>query len=380
MATSEPIPTPIQNLSRSCTHNDLSDERARKWQRDRHNYREYLASFGDDENARTASQTQIGIPIVYRILYHRSEENISIDLIKAQHDELNRCFNAKNTDLALLPDTGNYAFIKNTLVNELGVGAVFIPEDSDKITDNTPSVTRNETSKSEHSLASAMEFVPPIVGWLNVYISNLRSGLLGEAQLGSNVCIVTYGSVGSLNIPGDPVFTPFNFGRTMVHEIGHCFGELHPFDSNCIFQIADLPKTKTPNTHFTLSPIVGGGNHERDLESLSVDASCSGNNPSGFFEAGCVFMDYANDKGMNLFSTGECSQMYVWLTTEGMEIMSLTNDNFNTFPPQETPPDLGPDSSDGLSATTIALIVLGSLILAGLIAWGIYAGVKSKKG
>ena len=55
-------------------------------------------------NARTGSVTQvITIPVVFHVLYHQPEENISLQRIMEQMDALNRDFRRKNTDTLRTP-------------------------------------------------------------------------------------------------------------------------------------------------------------------------------------------------------------------------------------------------------------------------------------
>lgn len=350
---------------RTCHHAPVSREQQNKWIRNVTNFRTHFES----------ATTSLGVPVVYRVLHRTNAENIAFEFIKANHVELNKCFSGTNDDISRVPNSGNYGFAKPLVGNPK---IVLMPEDASTLVDDLPSVTRTEFSGEDLTLTSALRILPPIPGWLNIYIGPMISSLLGEAELGSNICMVTTGSVGSPTMLGE--IENFNAGRTAVHEVGHCFTLFHPFDAQCVFQINDLPKTKTPNRDATLDFNGQDGNHDMDVKGITQNTSCSGNAapPVGFYELFMTYMEYVVDRSMVMFTQGQSEAMFVWVDTEGRDILSIQDDNFSELPGQATPAP-ATDGSSGLSTTQIVLIVIGSLIGVALIAIIIYFAVKSSK-
>lgn len=366
MSTATGTPN-VPIIERTCFHPPVERETLHRWSRNLSNYRVRRAA------GQTTGTTVLGVPIVYRVLYNDALENISFDRIRDNHIQLNECFNATNADISRVPTTGVYGFA-SSMIGDSKI--VFMPQDADLLTNTLPSVTRDEISEPVLTLTEAVNLLPPIDGWLNVYIGPMPQAILGEANVGSNICMVTTGSVGGNNFPG--TINTFDIGRTAVHEVGHCFSLLHPFDSQCILQINDLPKTKTPNRKATLSNNGERGNHWNDVHDITINTSCSGDSPPpvGYYEAFMVYMEYVQDKNMVMFTTGESEAVHVWLDTEGRDVIDVQEGDLSSLPAQPTPSPISPEEDSGLSTSTIILIVIGSILGATLIALIIYFSVR----
>lgn len=317
----------------------------------------------------------LSIPVIYHVLYNTEQENISIEKIRDNHLQLNLCFQAKNEDIDKVPNSGDYNFLN--MVGNPRIG--FLPEDENSITDMLPYISRTQTTKE--SLSSIEEIISlrlPIAGYLNVYIANLTNNILGVASLGSNICAVNYNTVGGPQ--ENASLSNFQLGRTLVHEVGHCFTLLHPWDSDCIITINDLPKTKNPNYNATLEPEAKLGNHWTDVEQITVDKSCTGNQnpPIGYYELFMTYMEYVTDKNMVMFTEGQSKSMHVWLDTSGRELFSVFTEGIVfTEPPFNFTPTPS-NSSSSLSNSTIVLIVLSVLIFIVLLSLMIYFVVRKR--
>lgn len=158
--------------------------------------------------------------------------------------------------------------------------------------------------------------------YVNVWVMNLGSGLLGYAQfpnmsgvggLGSNNgpantdgVVVLYSSVGSSTVPF-PGASPYDLGRTLTHELGHFFGLLHTFQGGCSVNndfCDDTPKVSSP----TFGCPVGR-------------TTCSGT--ATMIEN---YMDYSDDACMNIFTLDQKARIQAVMANSPrrMELTSST--------------------------------------------------------
>ena len=320
------------------------------------------------------------VQITYHVLYNTEDQNIALDRIADNHTQLNRCFSMTNSDIDRVPTTGNYGFAKE-LVSDPKV--LFLP-----VNDNsTVNVVRVSTSFTDISLTSSKpnyvaNISPKVPGHLNIYIGNLENEVLGIAQLMSNICVVLYTTVGGTTFPGTE--PSYNIGRTMVHEVGHCFGLEHPWmTDNCTRSVNGLPKSKNPNYIATLDDDGEFGNHDLDVKNLpcpiqGTSTSCCGGSPStcccsctgadtvnGHYELFMNFMEYVDDENMVMFATGQSDAMYTWVNAQrasGGVLDVAFLDPSVTLPP--------PDVDDGsFNLAWLALIVPVAFAIIFLIIW-----------
>ena len=92
---------------------------------------------------------------------------------------------------------------------------------------------------------------PNWAGYLNILVKDSGASELGHSPLGGNIaagaCVVlntfAIGSTGS-GCAGYTSSAPYNFGRTLTHELGHFFSLEHTFSGSCS---TDDGFTDTPN-------------------------------------------------------------------------------------------------------------------------------------
>jgi hypothetical protein len=335
---------------RTCACSGHDAEKLRKLHEDVKLCSQSFALNSTDEN------TIIYVPVIYHVLYKSSVENIPLSQIQENHKEINRCFQALNQDINKVPSSGDYDF-----ADMIGNPSVaFLPTNENDILDNVPFVTRKQISVDNIDLDKALALQNPFEGYLNIYIADAE--FLGQAGIGSNVCIVDFETVGSPESPG--ISQSYGNGRTLVHEIGHCFSLEHPWVSQCIMTINDLPRTKNPNYNAVLEPVPLGDNHWTDVNAVTVDASCTGAQPPpvGYYELFMTYMEYVRDNSMVMFTKGQAKSMRVWLDTAGREVLDLQEGDAVVV----TNPPLGPEDSvsgNKLTSTEIAMIVLGAVLV-----------------
>jgi hypothetical protein len=225
---------------------------------------------------------KIEIPVVVNVLYRTTAENISNAQIQSQIDILNKDFNALNSDY----NTSNnpYSSVR------ANVGITFVLDQ----------VIRKATTKTSWGTNDAMKktstgglaAISPTTK-LNLWICTIGGGILGYAQFPGGasstdgvVCDGKYvGNTGTATYP-------FNLGRTATHEIGHWMNLRHIWgDATCGSDL--VSDTPTHNDANYGVPAVG---HR---------STCSGTPLEMYMN----YMDYTDDRGMYMFSTGQKSRI-----------------------------------------------------------------------
>ena len=134
--------------------------------------------------------------------------------------------------------------------------------------------------------------------YLNIWVCNIQSGLLGYASPPSNWIgdgdglVIGYQYFGRTGT----VQSPYNKGRTATHEIGHWLNLDHVWGGwgSCgNDQVSDTPKQESENYSCPAFPL-----HPN---------ACSTTNANG--DMFMNYMDYTNDACMNLFTNGQKTRM-----------------------------------------------------------------------
>lgn len=193
----------------------------------------------------------------------------------------------------------------------------------------------------------------PSSGYLNLWVCNLGSQLLGYAQFpggssSTDGVVVLYSSVGSLTTPGTA--SPYNYGRTATHEVGHWLNLYHIWGddgTSCSGSdlVADTPNQADENYGCPTFPTV----------------SCS-NGPNG--DMFMNYMDYTNDACMNMFTSGQTARAQALFATGGARYSLLSSQGCIA----PVPVNCGTPS--GLSATGITQT-------AAIISWGAVTNATS---
>ncbi|MFN5323608.1 MAG: M43 family zinc metalloprotease [Bacteroidota bacterium] len=279
----------------------------------------------------------VTIPVVFHILYstNNSTQNISNARIQAQLNVLNNDYAATNSDTSLIP-----AIFKSLKSN---TGIQFCLAQRDPQGNPTDGIIRKQTSVTSFSTNNAIKYDAqggstawPSNQYLNIWVGNLGSGLLGYAQFpgGSSATdgvVLLNGSVGG---PGALGTTPsYNRGRTATHEVGHWLNLRHIWgDSNCGNDfVTDTPLHTTANYGCPAYP--------------SNASSCSGSPVMMTMN----YMDYTNDACMYMFTIGQGTRMNSILTTTRASLSSsLGCVPVGLSEPQDLGIFLYPNPTDGI--------------------------------
>ncbi|MBL0052785.1 MAG: T9SS type A sorting domain-containing protein [Bacteroidetes bacterium] len=236
----------------------------------------------------------VNIPVVVHVVYKTAAQNISDVKINAQIAQLNLDFAALNTDSNLIPAPFKPLFA-NTQIQ-------FCLAQRDPQGNPSTGIVRVLTTVSSFTQSNGVKYTAqggsnawPASSYLNLWVCNLGSSLLGYAQFpggsaATDGVVCLYGTVGSMLSPGS---TPsYNLGRTNGHEIGHWLNLRHIWgDANCGNDlVSDTPTQQGANFGCPNFPKI----------------SCN-NGPNG--EMFVNYMDYVDDDCMHMFTVGQSARM-----------------------------------------------------------------------
>ncbi len=227
---------------------------------------------------------KIEIPVIVNVLYRTTAENISLTQIQSQIDVLNKDFNALNTDYSSVPTL--FAGVK------ANVGISFVLDQViRKATTKTSWGTRDAIKKTK---SGGLNPTSPTTK-LNLWIGTIGGGILGYAQFPG-------GSAATDGVVIDPLYIgvtsnssssyPYNLGRTATHEVGHWLNLRHIWgDATCGNDlVTDTPSHNAANYGVPTYP------HYSTCSGTPVEMTMN-------------YMDYTDDRGMYMFSTGQKARM-----------------------------------------------------------------------
>lgn len=250
-----------------------------------------------EENANAQERVVYTIPVVVHVVYANSAQNISDAQINSQIDVLNEDYRANNSDISGVPS------VWNSLIADCEIEFALAERTPDG--QETDGITRTETSVSNWNGSDNVKFDSqggknawPANKYLNIWVCNIGSGLLGYAYQPGISASLDGLVIGYRYFGTEGNISPtYNLGRTATHEIGHYFNLDHLWgpggnNTNCSASdfVSDTPVQEAPNYGCTNFPSV----------------SCS-NGPNG--DMFNNFMDYGDDDCLFFFTNGQKSRM-----------------------------------------------------------------------
>jgi hypothetical protein len=259
-----------------------------------------------------ANREVIRIPVVVHVVYKAAAENISDEQVISQIQILNQDYRRQNADAGQTPELFQ------------GVAAdteiEFCLATRDPSGQPTNGITRTQTNANSFIQNDGVKRTAtggidawPSSKYVNIWVCNLESPLLGFGTLpgtaspendGVVIKYKNFGNIGVLN----PLY---NKGRTTTHEVGHFLNLLHTWgddegsSDNCAGTdlIFDTPNQATAHFGCPAYP----------------QPSC-GNTCDMYMN----YMDYTNDRCMNLFTKGQKLRMLA--TLNGFRLSLLSSD------------------------------------------------------
>lgn len=291
----------------------------------------------------------IRIPTVVHVVYANSAQNVSDTKVCSQIDVLNKDFRKMNSEATTAIPQLQFANLAADCEIE------FCLATKDPNGNPTNGITRTSTTVSSFGTNDAVKYTSQggkdiwnRDNYLNIWVCNLSSGLLGYAQFPGGAAATDGVVLLYSSLPGNS--GPYGLGRSGTHEVGHWLNLRHIWgDANCgNDQVSDTPPAEGP--HYSINgsgPPSGCATHP-----YHVNQCGSGTSPQG--EMTMNFMDYTDDKCMYMFTTGQKTRMVAAINTfrSGLNASSATNCGSANLP---SPPCATTAINDILPAGSISI-------------------------
>ena len=249
---------------------------------------------------------------VWKCVYKNNDEKLDIRVIQDCLRSLNIILRGANTDeLNKVPGPENPRY---NFKGYIGVPNIqVLPLDASDLSVEYIYYTGSLDESSP--VSSAANTFGVVNGVLNVYIGDNNNGILGQAELSSNILFALFSAVGGYNVKGK--LSGYNLGKTLAHEFGHSCGLYHAFDGICDGYSATMEDEldqKYPNYDAMLYYNQSGGywdikndNRYNDYHNGTM-TSCLHlyDAQTAKFENPMCIMDYGSD-GISFFFTKEQS-------------------------------------------------------------------------
>ncbi|MGZ5133986.1 MAG: M43 family zinc metalloprotease [Flavitalea sp.] len=266
----------------------------------------------------------IQIPVVVHVIYNNGDQKISEEQVRSQIDVLNRDFRKLNPDIGTLPDP--FKSLAADCFIEFHLATI------DPQGGPTKGIVWKHTDHSSFGSDDKIKFSRTggddawdSERYLNIWVGKLSTGIVGYASAPGAAkekdgIVLRYTAFGTIGTAA----SPYNLGRTAVHESGHWLGLKHIWgDRYCgDDKVADTPPQKGP------TPGCPSG----------VLVSCDNSTPGSMY---MNFMDITHDACTNLFTVGQRERMRALFVDGGPRHSILTQMNHAPMPssPVDTPPD-----------------------------------------
>lgn len=274
---------------------------------------EYLKNNAASLSKNSAStQTLITIPVVIHVVYNTTAENISDPQAISQFQVLNDDYQRHNSDTALGVSFYNVAG---------RVNFQFCLAQRDPNGNPTTGIVHKSTTLTSFGTDDKIKHTSQggddawdVTRYMNIWICDLSSGLLGYGEFPTSSISNTYGLVLDYQAAGTSgtAQSPYNLGRTGTHEFGHCFNLIHIWgDDNGACTGSDQC-SDTPNQ----------ASENYGCPTLPLTDACTTTAPGVM----CMnYMDYTDDACMVMFSAQQCARMLAVVSNPPWNILQSSN-------------------------------------------------------
>lgn len=256
----------------------------------------------------------ITIPVVFHIVYNGTAQNISDAQCIAQLNQLNLDFARMNADAANTPSVWQgisaNTNIQFCLAQRTPTGAA-----TTGIERRSTTLTSFSTNDNVKRTANGGMDAWPSSSYLNIWSCNISGGVLGYAQFpggpaATDGVVLLYSSIGSVAQPGTA--TPYNLGRTATHEVGHWLNLYHIWGDDGTACSGTDNCSDTPNQ----------ADENYGAPTFPLTDACATASPGVMF---MNYMDYTDDRAMNMFTAGQSTRMNALFATGGSRVGLVTS-------------------------------------------------------
>jgi pregnancy-associated plasma protein-A/type IX secretion system substrate protein len=249
-------------------------------------------------NGKTSNLT-ITIPVIVHVVYNTAVQNIPDYMIKSQIDVLNEDYGGYNSDVSKVPP-----FFRGVKAGDTGIRFKLATRDPSGNT--TTGIIRVSTTITQFPQGSTINNVSPAwpaASYLNIWVCNLGSGLLGYAQFpggpaSTDGVVLLYTAFGRPSpYPGGA----YAYGRTVTHEVGHWLNLRHIWGDDGTGCTGTDQVTDTPNAAGT------------NFGAFSCHTFTCSNQPTG--DMYMNYMDYTDDRYMFMLTAGQNLRMQACLSS-----------------------------------------------------------------
>ncbi len=230
------------------------------------------------------------VPVVVHVV-KTNPTQITDAQIASQIAVLNQDYNKTNTELS----SGSVYLAGYSVANVANCKIEFVLKQVIRKVTTVTAFGANDAMKKNTQGGSS-----PVneTTWLNMWVCDLSSGLLGYAQFpggasATDGVVIDYQGFGTAAATtGYSLYSAFNKGRTATHEVGHWFNLRHIWgDARCGNDfVSDTPQHDGSN----------GG-----CPAVGTRSKCPGKPQEQWMN----YMDYTNDACMYMFSSGQKTRM-----------------------------------------------------------------------
>ncbi len=263
--------------------------------------KQWISSNGMENKTRKS----IVIPVVFHVVYHNSEENVSEAQLLSQLEIMNEDYSHTNSDTL----TKSHPFKK--YAGSLDVQFKLAVQDPNGNASTGITRTQTTTIFGESNLDDVKSTVKggqdnwDPTSYLNIWVTNFdpNVGLLGYAtfptELNSTPSLdgvaIQHNAIGNIGTAGTNGYNSNAKGRTVTHEVGHWMNLFHIWgDDECGDDlVADTEPADSANYHCPTFPC-----HPKNICGSSENGEMFMN-----------FMDYTSDDCMNMFTMGQVARM-----------------------------------------------------------------------
>jgi Pregnancy-associated plasma protein-A/Secretion system C-terminal sorting domain len=293
--------------------------------------RSTTAWIAQNKNGAQNRNAVVTIPVVVHVVYNTNvaAQNISDAQIQSQIDVLNRDYRKLNLDANNTPtvwkplaaDTD----IQFCLASRTPVGTATngITRTMTTVTSFKDIVSTQDIDEQDYIKNGSKGGYP---AWnpqkyLNIWVGRLDGSTLGYAYYPSDVVstpeidgvVIDYRCFGTTGTAGSGGFSKFNMGRTTTHEVGHYFNLIHTWGDDLIDGNA-CESDNVPDT-----PPCFDANYSCPSFPLNVGTNCVTDANGQMF---MNYMDYSDDRCLNLFTLGQAARMQAALNVERSGLLS----------------------------------------------------------